>query len=96
MNEEQRLQFNNEFDILIQRTRWIRRSIGLITTAALCICVSITSLFVEVKLGLNAPDFVTLSFIAAMMSLILGLLCFLREIALASRELLFMNLHDGK
>jgi phage-related protein len=96
MNEEQRVQFNNEFNILIQRTRWIRRSIGLITLAALCICVSITSLFIEVKLGLNAPDFITLSFIAAMLSLILGLLCFLREIALASRELLFMNLSSGK
>jgi phage-related protein len=96
MNEEQRVQFNNEFNILIQRTRWIRRSIGLITLAALCICVSITSLFIEVKLGLNAPDFITLSFIAAMLSLIFGLLCFLREIALASRELLFINLSAGK
>ncbi len=96
MEASQRAQFSTEFNILIQRTRWIRRSIGLITTAALCICVSITALFVEVKLGLNAPDYVTYSFIAAMLSLIFGLLCFLREIALASRELLFMNPHTDK
>jgi hypothetical protein len=91
MNEEQGAKFKNEFGIIVMRTAWIRRSIGLITLAALCVCVSITSLFIEVKMGLNAPDLVSLSFIAAMISLIFGLLCFLKEISLASRELVFLN-----
>ncbi len=82
-----------EFNIIIRRTAWIRRSIGLITLAALCVSVSIVALFVEVKLALNAPDFIALPFIAAMTFLILGLLCFLREIALASREIIFLNPH---
>jgi hypothetical protein len=93
MTEEQRAKVIGEFDIIVQRTGWIRRSIGLITLAALCVCMSIVSLFVEVKLGLNAPDLVSDTFIAAMVFLISGLLCFLREIALASREIIFLKRH---
>jgi hypothetical protein len=91
MTQEQRAQVMGEFDIIVQRTGWIRRSIWLITLAALCVCMSIVSLFVEVKLGLNAPDFVSSTFIAAMVFLIAGLLCFLWEISLASREIIFLN-----
>lgn len=88
------IKHQGEFKVLVRRTAWIRRSIGLITLAALCVSVSIVSLFVEVKLALNAPDFIALPFIAAMTFLILGLLCFLREISLASREITFLNPHQ--
>lgn len=91
MNEDLRVNVSGEFAIIVQRTGWIRRAIGLITLAALCVCMTIVSLFIEVKMGLNAPDLVSNSFIAAMFFLILGLLCFLREIALASREIIFLN-----
>lgn len=91
MSEELRVNVSGEFAIIVQRTGWIRRAIGLITLAALCVCMTIVSLFIEVKMGLNAPDLVSSSFIAAMFFLILGLLCFLREIALASREIIFLN-----
>lgn len=91
MNEEQRAKCAGEFEIIVQRTGWIRRSIGLITLAALSVCMSIASLFIEVKMGLNAPDLVSGTFFATMFFLILGLLCFLKEISLASRELTFLN-----
>jgi hypothetical protein len=91
MTQEQRAQVMGEFDIIVQRTGWIRRSIWLITLAALCVCTSIVSLFVEVKMGLNAPDFVSSTFIAAMVFLIAGLFCFLWEISLASREIIYLN-----
>jgi len=91
MNEEQRAKCAGEFEIIVQRTGWIRRSIGLITLAALSVCMSIASLFIEVKMGIDAPDLVSGTFFAAMFFLILGLLCFLREISLASRELDFLN-----
>lgn len=91
MDTENALKHQGEFKIIVRRTTWIRRSIGLITLAALCVSVSIVSLFVEVKLALNSPDFIALPFIAAMTFLILGLLCFLREIQLASREVGFLN-----
>jgi hypothetical protein len=94
MSEEQRTKCAGEFEIIVQRTRWIRRSIGLITLAALSVCTSIASLFIEVKMGINAPDLVSGTFFAAMFFLILGLLCFLREISLASRELDFLINHS--
>ena len=93
MNDADVLKYQGEFNIIVRRTAWIRRSIGLITLAALCVSVSIVSLFVEVKLALNAPDFIALPFIAAMTFLISGLLCFLMEISLASREVTFLNPH---
>lgn len=93
MDATDALRHRGEFNVLVRRTTWIRRSIGLITLSALCVSVSIVSLFVEVKLALNAPDFIALPFIAAMTFLILGLLCFLKEIALASREITFLNPH---
>jgi hypothetical protein len=81
----------DELDIIIKRTTWIRRSIGLITLSALSVCISIGSLFVEVNMGLNLPNIVTIMFITAMTALILGLLCFLREITLASQEVIAPN-----
>jgi hypothetical protein len=94
MSDEQRAKCVGEFEIIVRRTAWIRRSIGLITLAALSVCTSIATLFIEVKLGLNVPDLVAGTFFGAMFFLILGLLCFLREISLASRELSFLNKHD--
>lgn len=94
MSDEQRAKCVGEFEIIVRRTAWIRRSIGLITLAALSVCTSIASLFIDVKFGLNVPDLVAGTFFGAMFFLILGLLCFLREISLASRELSFLNKHD--
>jgi Protein of unknown function (DUF2721) len=94
MSEAGVLKQPREFNIIVKRTTWIRRSIALITLAALCVSVSIVALFVEVKLALNAPDFIALPFVAAMTFLILGLLCFLREIYLASLEIIFLNPHQ--
>ncbi|MDH2917603.1 MAG: DUF2721 domain-containing protein [Sideroxydans sp.] len=91
MSEAGTLKQQSEFNIIVKRTAWIRRSIALITLAALCVSLSIVALFVEVKLVLNAPDFIAFPFIAAMTFLILGLLCFLREIYLASLEIIFLN-----
>jgi hypothetical protein len=84
----------DELNIIIRRTTWIRRSIGLITLSALSVCISIGSLFVEVNLGLNLPNIVTIMFIIAMSALILGLLCFLREVVLASQEVIAPNRHS--
>ena len=83
----------NELNIIISRTTWIRRAITLITISALSVCISIGSLFVEVNLGLNLPNVVTIMFITAMSALILGLLCFLREVILASQEVIAPNRH---
>lgn len=70
---------------LTKRTRWIRRAITLCTLSALCVCLSIAALFVAVQLKFDLSGAVSLLFIAAMLALIAGLLCFLREIVLATR-----------
>jgi len=85
---EKRQRFADELRIIVRRTKWLRLAIGLATFAALCICVSIASMFLSVETGLRLPHLVMVSFIISMASLILCLLCFLREIVLASREVI--------
>jgi putative Mn2+ efflux pump MntP len=86
--EEKRERFKDELKIIVRRTKWLRRAIGLATFAALCICVSIAGMFISVELGFRLPHLVMVSFIISMATLILALLCFLREIVLASREVI--------
>ena len=93
MSLKEKKVYFNELNIIISRTTWIRRAITLITISALSVCISIGSLFVEVNLGLNLPNVVTIMFITAMSALILGLLCFLREVLLASQEVIAPNRH---
>lgn len=85
---EQRVSFSDELDLIVRRTRWLRRAIALATLAALCVCTSIATLFIGVEMRFNMPHVVMFFFISSMFSVILGLLCFLREIVLASREVI--------
>lgn len=88
VTDERRARFRKELKIIVRRTKWLRRAIGLATLAALCVCVSIASMFISVETGLKLPHIVMVSFIISMGSLIFALLCFLREIVLASREVI--------
>lgn len=73
-----------ELQILARRARWNQWSIILCTTCALLVCLSIVVMFVGVELAIDLSGPVSLLFVAAMLALIGGLLCFLREIALAT------------
>jgi len=73
-----------EMRTLSARARLIHWAISLCTLSALCVCLSIAALFVGVEVRLDLSKAVAFLFIAAMVSLITGLLCFLREIALAT------------
>jgi hypothetical protein len=66
------------------RARWIHWAISLCTISALCICLSIAALFVAAAMGMDLSSTVSTLFIVAMLALIMGLLCFLREISLAT------------
>jgi cation transporter-like permease len=88
MPSEKRAKMGDELNIIVRRTKWLRRAIGLATLAALCVCVSIATLFISVETGFKMPHLVLLAFISSMFSVILALLCFLREIVLASREVI--------
>jgi hypothetical protein len=74
----------DEIRILLLRARWNHWAISLCTVSALCICLSIAALFIGAELRVDLSGTVSLLFVAAMLTLISGLLCFLREIALAT------------
>ncbi len=92
---EERARFQDELDIIVKRTRWLRRAIGLATFAALSVCISIAAMFLGVELGFNMPHVVMISFISSMFSVILGLMCFFRETILASREVIVPYKHEA-
>lgn len=96
MSPDQRKHFLDEFDIIVRRTRWMRWSVGLFIFAGLCVALSIAAVFVGVAIGVHLTNFVLFAFITAMISLILGLLCFLREIVLASQEVIALHRSDGQ
>ena len=73
-----------EMSILERRARMIHWAIGLCTGCALLVCVVIATLFVGAITGVEMPAVIALLFITAMLLLVVGLLCFLREIALAT------------
>jgi hypothetical protein len=73
-----------EMAILERRARIIHWAIGLCTGCALLVCVVIAALFVGSATGADMASVIATLFIAAMLCLVVGLLCFLREIALAT------------
>lgn len=68
---------------LSERKRWVNRAITLCTVCALLICTVIATLFVGAFVGHDISTTVAILFILAMITLISGLLCFLREIFVA-------------
>ena len=94
LNREQRQKFLAELDIIVRRTAWMRWSVGLFIFAGLCVSLSIASIFIGVATKISLSDFVLIAFITAMFSLIFGLLCFLREIILASQEVITRHRQD--
>lgn len=76
-----------EMLILTHRARLIHWSISLCTVCALFVCVVIATLFVGSMIGVDLSGTIALLFVAAMLTLIAGLLSFLREIALATSSI---------
>lgn len=68
---------------LNERKRWVNRAITLCTVCALLICTVIATLFVGAFVRNDISITVTVLFILAMVTLIAGLICFLREIYVA-------------
>jgi Protein of unknown function (DUF2721) len=94
LTPEQRQKSLEELDIIVRRMTWMRWSFGLFTFAGLCISLSIASIFISVAIKINLSDFVLSAFITAMFALILGMLCFLREIILTTREVITQHRQD--
>lgn len=72
---------------LEQRRHLCSWSINLCTSAALLVCLVIVTLFVEVFFFAHLKWAAVILFIAAMVALIGGLACFLREVYLATHTI---------
>lgn len=72
-----------EMGYLHRRGRLINRAISLCTTSALLVCLVIVALFVGAFLNIDMSIPIGLLFIASMLTLVGGLVHFLREIHLA-------------
>jgi len=76
----------SELAVLSRRITLCHWSVGLCTAAALLICLVVMVLFVADLVSMNFAVPVSLLFIAAMVSLTLGLLLFLTEVTIATRS----------
>lgn len=81
--ETARVSATAEMTVLERRARMVHWAIGFCTSSALLVCIVIATLFVGSVTGAHMPVIIATLFIAAMLALVVGLLCFLREIALA-------------
>lgn len=72
-----------EIQVLARRARLMNRAITLSTVCALLIALVVVALFVDAFTSVNLSSPIALMFVLAMISLIIGLLMFLREVFLA-------------
>jgi hypothetical protein len=84
LNDTARPLVQDEMRNLSRRARMIHWAIGLCTGCALLVCIVIATLFVGSITQIEMPAIIASLFILAMLTLVAGLLCFLREIALAT------------
>lgn len=74
-----------ELRVLRLRGRQINRAVGLCTYSALLVAGVIAALFVGAVARVDFSIAVAIAFVAAMTTFIAGLICFLREVQLATR-----------
>ena len=84
LSEQRQPKHDQEMQTLLHRARWVHWAVTLCTLSALFICIVIAALFIGSEIGLDPSRVVSLLFITAMFLLIIGLLCFLREISLST------------
>jgi O-antigen/teichoic acid export membrane protein len=78
---------HEELRHLSQRARLINWAISLATTCALLICVLIATLFIGSSFSIGFAHIVSVLFILSMAALISALVCFLREVYVATQGL---------
>ncbi len=85
-SETQRISLESEENCLYRRIRLINWAIRLFVSAALTVCLVVVTLFVGGSLRLGTVIPIAALFILAMALLIGGLLLFLAEVTIASRQ----------
>jgi Protein of unknown function (DUF2721) len=86
-DEKGRTEIHKQLAVLSTRARLTYAAISLSALCALLICVLIQILFLEVFFSLELPSLIGVLFFIAMMALIMALICFLREVYIATANL---------
>lgn len=89
--EETAQSLRDHLKVLSRRGKFINIAITSCTIAALLVCAVIAILFFGSFTSFDSKEIVSLIFIIAMFSLMVGMLCFLQEVFLAT-----LNLRIGK
>ena len=74
---------SDELNSLLLRAKWTHWAIALTTTSALFICLLIAMIFIATEVNFYLDQYLSILFIVAMSFLVLGFLCFLREVSLS-------------
>jgi len=77
------LEISDELNSLLLRAKWTHWAIALTTTSALFICLLIAMIFIATEVSFDLDQYLSILFIVAMSYLVLGLLCFLKEVSLS-------------
>ena len=81
------VRLHGQIDVLARRARLVSHAISMCTTCALLICTVVISLFIGAFFAKDVSNVIGVTFIAALTALGGGLIMFLREIYLATRNL---------
>jgi len=84
LDDTGRARARTEIHTLERRRRACSWSINLCTSATLLVCLVIVTLFAEEFLGIGLRGLIGTLFVCAMMAVVAGLSCFLREVYLAT------------
>ncbi len=85
--DEHKELIRSDLNTLATRAKLIGRAINLCTTTAFLVCTVIALMFIGAFLGIDPSIPVAILFICAMLSMVLGLVWFLREIYIATANL---------
>ena len=83
----QQAHWNADLALLIRRSRLINRELTLSTTCGLLVSLVVVALFLGATANIELSRVIAFLFIAAMAAFIAALLCFLREIFIATAGL---------
>jgi len=87
LDERDQADTRRELGLLAHRARLANWAINACTAAALLVCLVIATLFADALLGTNLRWLVESFFILTMAAIIVGLVCFWREVYLATHTL---------
>lgn len=85
-NADEREHLTREFDVVGRRIRLAHRGIAFAVFSELCVCLLVALAFIGAAAGIDLAPGVAALFVLAMLSLIVTLLIFLREIMLSVRS----------